>query len=275
MLVPLTDCIKFSHADTVEELKLRSRVVELEDLVQQGVLILTKEYANVNSFQDSLIAADGGRTTQYTQLLQEYEQLCRDEQNKTAFKQSSVDPDITVEFRPRNDEGFSQTTVAKPKTTVNAQQRAAKKLYLRISKLTHPDKVDNPILNELFIDAQRAYAAYNVHDLSEIYECVLMRKSWTATKLRTRLIDLEKQLNELPTKWFQLKTNPMYHLYVRRASMSDPDLQKLFNQSVDAAIANIKAMIHLHKNPPTQVFSYATSATWGTTSTSANFGYMV
>ena len=71
----------------------------------------------------------------------------------------------------------------------------AKNVYRDIVKLTHPDKVDDNDLNELYIEAKDAYEVYDLFELYFIARSLNIRLKLTFEEMDTlnKLIDLKKQ----------------------------------------------------------------------------------
>ena len=71
----------------------------------------------------------------------------------------------------------------------------AKNVYRDIVKLTHPDKVDDNELNELYIEAKDAYEVYDLFELYFIARSLNIRLKLTFEEMDTlnKLIDLKKQ----------------------------------------------------------------------------------
>jgi hypothetical protein len=71
----------------------------------------------------------------------------------------------------------------------------AKNVYRDIVKLTHPDKVDDNELNELYIEAKEAYEVYDLFELYFIARSLNIRLKLTFEEMDTlnKLIDLKKQ----------------------------------------------------------------------------------
>ena len=71
----------------------------------------------------------------------------------------------------------------------------AKNVYRDIVKLTHPDKVDDNDLNELYIEAKEAYEVYDLFELYFIARSLNIRLKLTFEEMDTlnKLIDLKKQ----------------------------------------------------------------------------------
>lgn len=71
----------------------------------------------------------------------------------------------------------------------------AKNVYRDIVKLTHPDKVDDKELNELYIEAKDAYEVYDLFELYFIARNLNIRLKLTFEEMDTlnKLIDIKKQ----------------------------------------------------------------------------------
>ena len=71
----------------------------------------------------------------------------------------------------------------------------AKNVYRDIVKLTHPDKVDDNELNELYIEAKDAYEVYDLFELYFIARSLNVKLKLTFEEMDTlnKLIDLKKQ----------------------------------------------------------------------------------
>lgn len=71
----------------------------------------------------------------------------------------------------------------------------AKNVYRDIVKLTHPDKVDDNDLNELYIEAKDAYEVYDLFELYFIARSLNVKLKLTFEEMDTlnKLIDLKKQ----------------------------------------------------------------------------------
>ena len=71
----------------------------------------------------------------------------------------------------------------------------AKNVYRDIVKLTHPDKVDDNDLNDLYIEAKDAYEVYDLFELYFIARSLNIRLKLTFEEMDTlnKLIDLKKQ----------------------------------------------------------------------------------
>lgn len=71
----------------------------------------------------------------------------------------------------------------------------AKNVYRDIVKLTHPDKVDDEELNELYIEAKDAYEVYDLFELYFIARSLNIKLKLTFEEMDTlnKLIELKKQ----------------------------------------------------------------------------------
>lgn len=71
----------------------------------------------------------------------------------------------------------------------------AKNVYRDIVKLTHPDKVDDEELNELYIEAKEAYEVYDLFELYFIARSLNIKLKLTFEEMDTlnKLIELKKQ----------------------------------------------------------------------------------
>lgn len=71
----------------------------------------------------------------------------------------------------------------------------AKNVYRDIVKLTHPDKVDDKELNEIYIEAKDAYEVYDLFELYFIARSLNIKLKLTFEEMDTlnKLIDLKKQ----------------------------------------------------------------------------------
>jgi hypothetical protein len=99
-----------------------------------------------------------------------------------------------------------------------------KKIYREIVKLTHPDKVINEELNELYLDAKYAYESY---DLFELY--FIAKKLDINFKLTIYETNILNDLIEVKKKEIKRLESSFVWLWINAKNIDDKnDLVKLF-----------------------------------------------
>lgn len=85
-----------------------------------------------------------------------------------------------------------------------------KKIYKEIVKLTHPDKIINEELNQLYIDSKDAYDSYNLFELYFIAKKINInfKLTITETNILNELIESKKtEINKLESSFVWLWIN--------------------------------------------------------------------
>lgn len=78
------------------------------------------------------------------------------------------------------------------------KKKKIKELYRRISNLTHPDKVVNSYLNELFIIAKKHKDTQNLRALENIYDIIQKQDQRDEYEFfAVKLVELKEKLNQL------------------------------------------------------------------------------
>jgi hypothetical protein len=95
----------------------------------------------------------------------------------------------------------------------NFRKKKCKELYRRISRITHPDKTINNLLNELFIIAKRHRDNNNLRALENIFEVVQNQlKEPGENFITNKLVELNKQIRDLKLKYNRIITSPEYSI---------------------------------------------------------------
>lgn len=117
----------------------------------------------------------------FTQLQNEINRL-REQANVKINPSNNTNEDIQI-----NDDDFKDN---------NNFDNDAKKIYRLISSKCHPDKTNDPHLNQLFIQAAEAYSNYNYTVLLEIYTNLINNESYDKLDL-----SIEKKLEILKKEY--------------------------------------------------------------------------
>lgn len=102
----------------------------------------------------------------------------------------------------------------------------AKNVYRDIVKLTHPDKVDDKELNELYIEAKDAYEVYDLFELYFIARSLNIKLKLTFEEMDTlnKLIDLKKQ---------NIKSIESSYVWLWINGSSDDEKTRIVNQFIE------------------------------------------
>ena len=102
----------------------------------------------------------------------------------------------------------------------------AKNVYRDIVKLTHPDKVDDEELNELYIEAKDAYEVYDLFELYFIARSLNIKLKLTFEEMDTlnKLIELKKQ---------NIKSLESSYVWLWINSSSEDEKTRIVNQFIE------------------------------------------
>lgn len=102
----------------------------------------------------------------------------------------------------------------------------AKNVYRDIVKLTHPDKVDDEGLNNLYIEAKDAYEVYDIIELYFIARNLNIRLKLTFDEMDTlnKLIDFKKQ---------SIKSIESSYVWLWINGANDDEKTRIVNQFID------------------------------------------
>jgi hypothetical protein len=115
-----------------------------------------------------------------------------------------------------------------------------KKIYRIIKSKTHPDKTDDPRLNQLFIEATIAYRSYNYNTLFNIFsnfdkEVVFERKN--------KLELLKEQLDNLKNEYNNFSKTAGYNILRLIENNEKSKARKLFLEALFNKIIELEELI--------------------------------
>jgi hypothetical protein len=174
----------------LKSLEFQRLIKELQfiesDYLYQSEII--REYNNV--FLDSVETI----LDRYPELKSIY----RDRTNNKFINSSNIEPNI---------DDIEVDVLIKP--TIDSD---VKKIYRKIVKSTHPDKIKNPKLNELYLEAT---SAYEINDLVTLYKVsseLMIEFEWSESileQVKDKILNYKSQISFLEStytfKW--LKSN--------------------------------------------------------------------
>ena len=102
----------------------------------------------------------------------------------------------------------------------------AKNVYRDIVKLTHPDKVDDKGLNDLYIEAKNAYEVYDIIELYFIAKNLNIRLKLTFDEMDTlnKLIEFKKQ---------SIKNIESSYVWLWINGINDDEKNRIVNQFIE------------------------------------------
>ena len=126
----------------------------------------------------------------------ELRSIYKDRSSNTLINSSKIEPNIDdVEF----------DVLSKP--TIDSD---AKKIYRKIVKSTHPDKIKNPKLNELYLEATNAYETNDLVTLYKVSSELMIEFEWTESileQVKDKIINYKSQISFLEStytfKWLK------------------------------------------------------------------------
>ena len=129
----------------------------------------------------------------------ELRSIYRDRTTNTFINSSKIEPNI--------DDIEVDVLVIKP--TIDSD---VKKIYRKIVKSTHPDKIKNPKLNELYLEATSAYETNDLVTLYKVSSELMIEFEWSESileQVKDKILNYKSQISFLEStytfKW--LKSN--------------------------------------------------------------------
>jgi hypothetical protein len=129
----------------------------------------------------------------------ELRSIYKDRISNTFINSSKIEPNI--------DDIEVDVLIIKP--TIDSD---VKKIYRKIVKSTHPDKINNPKLNELYLEATSAYETNDLVTLYKVSSELMIEFEWSESileQVKDKIINYKSQISFLEStytfKW--LKSN--------------------------------------------------------------------
>lgn len=194
-----------------KEAKLRSSINHLNNKIE----VASKAITETEKLLDELCADEISVLEELTDNIREVEE--------ELFALDSED--FFEEEREKELEEQRSNPELSPEPEFVEKSSKVKKLFNRIARLTHPDKTDDPILNELFVEARRRLNYNDYEGLLEIMECVTKNVSLLFRKLTIRIAKLEHELSTAFVQWSMIERSDMYKL-TKACMKGDPFLIK-------------------------------------------------
>lgn len=133
-------------------------------------------------------------------ILDRYPELRSIYKDKNTIKSNSISSQSSI-----NDIEVESEPLGKP--TIDSD---VKKIYRKIVKSTHPDKIKNPKLNELYLEAT---SAYEINDLVTLYKVsseLMIEFEWSESileQVKDKIINYKSQISFLEStytfKWLK------------------------------------------------------------------------
>jgi len=122
--------------------------------------------------------------------------IYKDRISNTFINSSKIEPNIgDIEF----------DVLSKP--TIDSD---VKKIYRKIVKSTHPDKIKNPKLNELYLEATNAYETNDLVTLYKVSSELMIEFEWTESileQVKDKIVNYKSQISFLEStytfKWLK------------------------------------------------------------------------
>ena len=126
----------------------------------------------------------------------ELRSIYKDRSSNTLINSSKIEPNIDdIEF----------DVLSKP--TIDSD---VKKIYRKIVKSTHPDKIKNPKLNELYLEATSAYETNDLVTLYKVSSELMIEFEWTESileQVKDKIVNYKSQISFLEStytfKWLK------------------------------------------------------------------------
>ena len=159
-------------------------------------LILKSQYI-VEEFEDTKEKMAKYTEQLYKDFPEEYERMLNS-QNPNPSEDGDKENNETIENEEEgeneeNNESIEDEDEEEHQTSDEIKPASMKKLYRRISKVTHPDKVDSEFLTSYFKKASTAYSENNISELFTIASFL---------NIDTSDIDRQEIINELKSDIF-------------------------------------------------------------------------
>ena len=127
----------------------------------------------------------------------ELRSIYRDRTTNTFINSSKIEPNI--------DDIEVDVLVIKP--TIDSD---VKKIYRKIVKSTHPDKIKNPKLNELYLEATNAYETNDLVTLYKVSSELMIEFEWSESileQVKDKILNYKSQISFLEStytfKWLK------------------------------------------------------------------------
>ena len=124
---------------------------------------------------------------------------------RSIYRDRTTDKFINSKIEPNIDDIEVDVLIIKP--TIDSD---VKKIYRKIVKSTHPDKIKNPKLNELYLEAT---SAYEINDLVTLYKVsseLMIEFEWSESileQVKDKIINYKSQISFLEStytfKWLK------------------------------------------------------------------------
>lgn len=162
---------KESYEDlSAEEAEIVKEIERLEEVREDFIRKLTGFMSEINQTEPIKNTLEACQKASLE--IHELQEIARNLSLELAAKEQASDTSESADTRASSDESTSHENsgFAEASDGSRNERRQLKKLFLKISMRTHPDKVSDPELNELFIEAKRLYEAHNLSGLKELWD---------------------------------------------------------------------------------------------------------
>lgn len=125
---------------------------------------------------------------------------------------------------------------AKKQQKIRAEQ--CKKLFQKIAKKTHPDKVTDERLHEMFKAAYTAYEENDLETLEMIWKEIDGKGSWLMRSLLSRLREVQDKIQDTRESLAAVKKSEDYHMLTDyKLPESQPRVREHFHKKIKREIA--------------------------------------
>lgn len=194
----------------MNQLTIYSTKTFSEDEIQELIDILNKLLEESQSVLESIYQKDlliksviGELSEKFPDLWKLYNVLNGELKwlaESVGLKVEEPTNDIDNPYLPEEDNNTNHLIIN------NEEKLDCKKLYRKICKLTHPDKVKNIKLNKYFLTAKRLYSKKDQNGLQELYDLIILENAEKSeindlqhiqNKINNAQIELNKNKNQL------------------------------------------------------------------------------
>lgn len=124
---------------------------------------------------------------------------------RSIYRDRTTDKFINSKIEPNIDDIEVDVLIIKP--TIDSD---VKKIYRKIVKSTHPDKIKNPKLNELYLEATSAYETNDLVTLYKVSSELMIEFEWSESileQVKDKILNYKSQISFLEStytfKWLK------------------------------------------------------------------------
>ncbi len=259
--------------DEVEAESLRARLErELSALAQElGAIqrgIMGMENALQQSFPD-LTQQLEALNKEMQEVVQEHNRKLEEQWSQNQDQQEDQKCDAFEQSGRDNTREYNERLEALQGESKQGKTKEIKNLWRRISRRTHPDRTDNPVMHELFREGRSCYNRNDLEGLRSVWACVLLGRSRILSQLIDRINDLTHQIDNARANLSAIKHSNSWLMWLDyKETQKRPHVENFYRNLLSQRVQQLRQQIHMidqTRYPPPEVRTY--------TSTSTGFGW--